>query len=384
MTASLSPKDLLRRLVAFDSVSRNSNLPIADFIEEYLDRPGVRISRNPSADGNKTNLIIALGPEREDRTGLVLSGHMDVVPADEPEWTSDPFELTERDGKYYGRGASDMKGFLALAIQAAATIDPSILTAPLVLLFTFDEELGTLGARHFVDTWTELDALPRAVLIGEPTEFSVVRLHKGHLKLKLTFHGVPAHSGYPHLGKNAIEPAARAIQALAELRKEMEAERAPYSEHFSHAPFVALNVAQVSGGTAVNVVPDRCVVSVGLRILPGMNSEDIVDRVRASVSAAVGNADWEIEVYGDSPPLLTEQNASLFKALRDDVARLGPESVSYATDGGWLAWAGFECVIWGPGSIEVAHKPNEYMPAYQFAAAEPVLERVIHHYCRRS
>ncbi|MCH7473976.1 MAG: M20/M25/M40 family metallo-hydrolase, partial [Gemmatimonadetes bacterium] len=208
----MNDQQLLRQLVGFDSVSRNSNLPIADFLCEYLDRPGVGIQRNPSPDGTKTNVVITFGPDTDEhRNGLVLSGHMDVVPADEEGWLSDPFALAETGDALAGRGSSDMKGFLAIAANAAARLDLAKLLYPLVLVFTYDEEVGTIGAKHLADTWPDAETLPRSAIIGEPTSLRVIRMHKGHVNLRFTVEGVPAHSGYPHLGVNAIEPVGRMI-----------------------------------------------------------------------------------------------------------------------------------------------------------------------------
>jgi acetylornithine deacetylase len=389
VTAFLDDAELLRRLVAFDSVSRNSNIPIADFISDYLDRPGIRIRRNPSADGTKTNLVIETGPAGNPaiRHGLMLSGHMDVVPAEELEWQSDPFVMTERDDRWVGRGTADMKGFLALAMNrlgaAAARGD---LHRPLALFFTFDEELGTLGARHFVETWPEPEGLPRHVVIGEPTELRAVRMHKGHLKLRLTFHGLTAHSGYPHLGRNAIEPAARAIVALAALRDRLAQERSESGNQFPKVPFVVLNVGQVEGGVAVNVVPDLCRVHVGIRILPGMKSEDLVNQVRAAVAEGVPGEDFELEVQGDTPPFLVEEDRPVYREVSGELGQRDSWSVAFATDAGWLQTAGFDCVIFGPGNIETAHKPNEWMPIAEFHAAGRHLDHLIHRFCtdRRS
>ncbi len=383
MPALLDDAELLRRLVAFDSVSRNSNLPIADFIADYLDRPGVRIRRNPSSDETKANLVVEAGPatDPEARPGLMLSGHMDVVPADEPEWRTDPFRLEERDGRFVGRGTADMKGFLALAMNRLALSDPARLRRPLALLFTFDEELGTLGAHHFVRTWPDPTALPRNVVIGEPTELGVVRMHKGHLKLRLVFHGMSAHSGYPHLGRNAIEPAARAITALAELREQLAREHPAAAEHFPEVPFVALNVAQVQGGVAVNVVPDRCRIDVGVRVLPGMRGTDLAARVRDSVAGALPGVLFDFEVLGDSPAYLLDPDRPLHRHLMAQVGQSESRSVAFATDAGWLHTVGFDCVVFGPGSIAVAHKPNESMPIDQFHEAGRQLDRVVHDFC---
>ncbi len=382
MTALLSDAELLRRLVGYDSTSRNSNLPIADFIADYLDRPGVRIARNLSPDGDKANLVIRLGPADADptRRGLVLSGHMDVVPADEDGWESEPFTLTAREDRYVGRGACDMKGFLALAMNRTRALDPARLARPLALVFTYDEELGTLGARHFVETW-DAQTLPRDAVIGEPTSLAVVRMHKGYLKLRVAFTGRAAHSGYPHLGQNAIEPAGRAIVALASLRRELEGERSPHSEHFPAVPFAPLNVARVAGGVAINIVPDRCVVELGIRLLPDMPREPMIDRVRRTLTAALEGTPFTLEMIGDSPPMLLDAGADIHRTLCGEVGQTGTVSVSFATDAGWLQTAGLECVIWGPGSIEVAHRPNEYLPQADFTRAGHVLGRVVRRAC---
>lgn len=378
----LSDAELLRRLVGFDSTSHHSNLPIADFICDYLDRPGVRVERNPSPDGGKTNVVVHLGPEVDPATrdGLTLSGHMDVVPAEEPEWRSDPFELRETDDGYYGRGAADMKGFVALAVNLAARAEPARLRRPLVLVLTYDEEVGTVGARRFAETWER--PLPRATVIGEPTSLRAVRMHKGHASFELTFDGVSAHSGYPHLGKSAIEPAARAICALAELRQAFENEVCPHREHFPEVPFVALNVGQIDGGKAVNVIPDACVVRFGIRVLPGMEAAPLVERVRRTVAEAADGASFRLEPFNESPPLLLDETSEIYGAVCELVDQRETLSVSYATDGGWLQQAGLECVIFGPGTIEVAHKPNEWMPKDEFARASGHLERLLDRFCQ--
>ncbi len=376
---NLSTTDLLARFIAIDTVSRNSNLALADAIADLLDRPGVTITRVPSPDGAKANLIIQLGPDidPDTRDGLVLSGHMDVVPADEPEWTTDPFTLTDLGDTWAGRGTADMKGFLAVAVERARRIDPARLRHPLVLLFTYDEELGTLGAHDLVSRWEPAQRLPRAALIGEPTELRPVRLHKGHLKLRLTFAGVPAHSGYPHLGRNAIEPAGRAIVALSDLRADLERERTSTSEHFAEVPWVPLNVAQVEGGVAINVVPDRCVIDVGIRLLPGMLRDAMIARVRETVAHAVGKDNFTLEMLGDSPPLHLDASCGTWHRMAELAGPHPGESVSFATDAGWFQTVGMECVICGPGTIDVAHKPNETVPKADLAAAARLLDRVL-------
>jgi acetylornithine deacetylase len=382
MTAGqLSDAALLERLVAFDTTSRLSNLPLADFVADYLDRPGIRVERMWSEDRTKANLVVRAGPEREGGEGLTLSGHMDVVPADEPEWRSDPFALTREGDTYVARGAADMKGFLALAVNRVAALGPARLRAPLALLLTYDEEIGTIGARRFASTGSAAPALPRDVIIGEPTSLRVVRLHKGMLRLRLDFHGRAAHSGYPHLGRNAIEPAARAIDALAELRAAMEAERPPHGEHFPQVPFAALNVGMVSGGSAANVIPDRCTVQLGIRLLPGMPADEVTGRVREAVTAALPGEAYELAALGESPAMMLDEHAALVRELCALVGQQGTESVAFATDAGWLQRVGMRCAVFGPGSIEVAHRPNEWLPIAEFERAGALLDDIVRRRC---
>jgi acetylornithine deacetylase len=379
----LSDADVLRRLVAFDSTSANSNLPIADFICDYLDRPGARIVRNASPDGGKTNVVALLGPEGGDagRQGLVLSGHMDVVPAREPEWASDPFTLKETETTYVGRGTADMKGFLALAMNAFHRAAATPLRSPLTLVFTYDEEVGTIGARHFVSSWPG-PTLPRSAVIGEPTAMRVVRMHKGHLKMAIRLRGKSAHSGYPHLGKNAIETAGRVIVALTELRRELEAERPAQAEHFPDVPFVPLNIGTIHGGAVVNIVPDRCVLEVGLRLLPTMSADAMLERLRGVLGRVVPAEVLELEVLGQSPPLFLDAGAEVHKAACALIGQTDSCSVHYASDAGWFQDLGLECILFGPGSIEVAHRPNEFVPKTEFHAAPAVLDRLIARFCQ--
>jgi acetylornithine deacetylase len=376
----LSDEALLGRLVGFDTTSRLSNLPLVDFVADYLDRPGVKLERVWSADGAKANLVAHAGPDTDDGGGLTLSGHMDVVPAEEPDWTSPPFALSRAGETYVARGAADMKGFLALAINRLAAVDPARARRPLALLLTYDEEIGTLGARRYAETGPA-SPLPRDVIIGEPTSLRVVRLHKGMIRLRLDFTGRAAHSGYPHLGRNAIEPAARAINALADLRLQMESERPPHGEHFPDVPYAALNVGVVSGGSAMNVIPDHCTIQVGIRLLPAMSADAMVERVRAVVRAALPDEPFELAALGESPAMMLDPHAALHQELCTMVGQGGTESVAFATDAGWLQTVGMRCAVFGPGSIEVAHRPNESLPVGEFIRAGALLDDIIQRRC---
>ncbi|MGE0641801.1 MAG: acetylornithine deacetylase [Thermoanaerobaculia bacterium] len=372
---------LFERLVRIDSSSERSNLPVVDLLEEALDRPGISRRRFVSDDGGKANLFARLGPEPDGSgEGLVLCGHTDCVPARESDWTSEPFALTDRGDRWVGRGSADMKGFLALAATLAAGTDSARLRAPLCLLFTFDEEIGMHGAREFARHWPERDPLPRACLIGEPTSLVALRLHKGHMKLRVRIPGRAAHSGTPHLGENAIEAAAPVIAALAALRRELEAERPPLGELFPEAPFVPLNVARIAGGVAINVVPDRCEIELGFRPLPGSDLDAVRERV-AAVIAAAAPPDTRIELVGLSEPLLTDESAELHRELCALTGQSFSRGAPFATDGGPLASLGLESVVWGPGSIEVAHRADEWMPKAEFERCAALLPRIVHRFC---
>jgi acetylornithine deacetylase len=380
--AEAPAEELLARLVACDTTSDRSNLAAIEELERVLDRPGVELRRFPSPDGGKANLFVRLGPvtNRETRAGLILCGHTDCVPAGEPEWTVPPFALTDRDDRWLGRGTADMKGFLALAAALAAGTDPATLRAPLCLLFTYDEEVGMHGARELVRAWPADEALPRACVIGEPTSLHVVRMHKGHVKLRVTLQGRTAHSGTPHFGDNAIEKSAPVVAALRALRQALARERPPLGEHFPEAPFVPLNVATIAGGVAINVVPDRCALEVGFRPLPGSDLDEVRARVEAAVRTAAPTA--EIERVGVSEPLLTEESSPLYRALCKRMHQGATRGAPFATDAGPLAALGLDLVVWGPGSIEVAHRADEWLPKADFRRCAELLPGLVDELCR--
>lgn len=374
----LSPRirELFTELISFDTTSSNSNRPLIDRVANRLDRPGTTVEVVAAGNG-KASLIAKRGPTREDRAGLVLCGHTDVVPALEPSWQSPPFTLSQRDGNFYGRGTADMKGFLALAIDRFLDCEPT--SAPLALLLTHDEEIGTLGARFLVEQHANLlETLPAATIVGEPTELRAVRLHKGHVKLRVEIHGESAHSAYPHLGHNAIEPLGALIVALTEERRRLEAVRLPSSASFPEVPFAGLNLATVEGGVAVNVVPDFAALELGMRLLPGMEPEREAERLAELAAQTLAGERFSVDVLSASPPFEAHRGCALHSSLRGLLGQDGAdESVAYATDAGWLQRVGFECIVWGPGSIRVAHKPNEFVSLADLEAALPVLDGAI-------
>lgn len=372
---------ILRRLIAFDTTSSESNVPLVDYLSELLARPGVEIRRY--GDGAKQNLLVRVGPPSEARSGLVLCGHTDTVPASETAWSVDPFALTDGGDRWLGRGACDMKGFLALAVERVLASEPDRLAAPLVLLFTYDEEVGSLGARDLCEALEDPAELPRATVVGEPTQLRAVRAHKGHLRAAVVFEGRRAHSGYPHRGANAIEAAGRGITALSELARELAAERPGGGELFPEVPYEALNLGRVEGGGAVNVVPAHCRLEIGIRLLPGSDPERLLARAREALERLELETPWRLEPGRVSPPLESAAESTLYRELAARLEQTDDAAVSFSSDAGTLSALGLDCVLFGPGSIEVAHEPDEFVPKDQLAEAGRILDHLIDRFCRR-
>lgn len=382
----MSAQELLNHLVAFPSISGRAPTAIFDFVAGFLSRCGARIRRLRAPGAPRENILAQRGPDTRDGRGLLLSGHLDVVPADEPDWISPPFELTERGGRLYGRGTADMKGWVALACHEFVHRRDDELQHPLALLLSSDEEVGSLGVQDFVRLTNagEGGALPRSVLVGEPTAGQVVRMHKGHLKGRVTITGKPAHSGYPHLGVNAIEHAGAVLAALAALTAELRDERTETSAYFPDCPYPVLNLATIHGGSAVNVVPERCVIEFGLRLLPGEATGPFVERIRGAIARLPGKirTTTMLEIVNDNVPMLCRPDAPILNAIRKVSDAGEPVGASYASDAGWLATLGLDCVLLGPGDIRDAHRANESIDVAEWQAGGKMLARIVDATCR--
>ncbi len=370
--------DALERLVGFNTVSARPNRPLLEDLVAQLDQPGVRLRIVPDDDPGKGSLIAVIGPA-DVAGGLTLCGHTDVVPAEEPGWSSDPFTLTQRGDALHGRGACDMKGFVAVAVNRFLAANHDALRAPLGLLLTCDEEVGSEGLRRLLEKVDLREELPGQVLVGEPTGLQVVRMHKGHLKLRVMLTGQAAHTGTPHLGRNAIHAALPVLNALDELRRAYETVRTDASDAFADTPYPVLNVAMIHGGAALNIIPDRCDLGVGVRLLPGQDSDDTLREITGRVHAAAPDA--AIEVIGDNPPFLQDEDAAIVREVMDAAAVSTSGAVPFASDAGLLARAGFECVLCGPGDMSVAHQADEYITLDQLAGAGVMVERLIEARC---
>lgn len=376
-------------LVAFATVSDRPMLELSSYLAARYDDLGFRVEVFPDPhQAGKANLVVAIGPESDDPSqGLTLSGHMDVVPVDGQPWSSDPFRVVSRDGRLYGRGTADMKGFLAVALAAAARLPRAALRHRLVGVWTYDEEVGCHGSAALADAWPPRAAFPSACLIGEPTDFRVLRMHPGHVVVEIDVPGAAAHSSRPDLGANAIEAAARVIDRLREARA---AWLDPVDPDVPSRGPIPINVARISGGTAVNVVPDACRIEIGYRPAPRTDPHAIAHRIEAVVAEAIdpwladrGLGPARVEVRRVTPPLYTGPDEPLSALLAayarrdDDYRGMAP----FATDGGNLARLGATPIVYGPGSIEVAHRADEHVAIADLHRATDAIEALIRARC---
>ncbi len=361
-------EETLARLVAYPTVSDRPVVGIAAYIAERCEAAGMRVERFEAPEPGKVNLVCSMGPVGTD--GIVLSGHMDVVPVEGQPWSSDPFKLTERGGKLYGRGSCDMKAFVAATMEALPRLPT--LERELVLVWTHDEEVGCLGSRDLVTTLAGR-ALPSMCLIGEPTSFRILRMHPGHVAVRIVCVGKAAHSSKPDLGESAIRKAGKVIERLDQLADDWS--RDVHFADMLERPFVVLNIGKIRGGVAVNVVPDVCVLEVGFRPLPGMDEVALVAMLAERI------APWAtVELQRSTPAMLTPVGTALEVLLRPYSVGV-PAAASFATDGGNLCKLGMAPLIFGPGSIDVAHQANEYVPVDELHRCVDVVAEIVARRC---
>ena len=377
-----APEDLLARLVSFDSTSRNSNLPIIDFIEAYLASWGVASQRIDHVPGVKTNLLASIGPAIAG--GVVLSGHTDVVPVDGQTWSTPPFELTARDGKLYGRGACDMKGFLAVVLAHVPEFLAAGLKRPVHFAWSCDEEIGCNGVRPLVAEMARALPKPAAVIVGEPTLMRVVNAHKGVLTYATEVTGHEAHSSLTDRGVNAITVAAEMIGEAERIALEFRA-RDDASGRFD-PPYSTLHVGTITGGTVRNIVPRYCRFDWETRLIPGADPEEAPVRLgnfarglQSKMKAVAPDAGIATRRTNAIPALAPEPDPPA-EALAFQLAGANTATaVSYCTEAGHFQAAGMSTVICGPGSIEQAHRPDEYIARSELALCSQFMLRLIAH-----
>ncbi|MDI6529341.1 acetylornithine deacetylase [Pseudomonas otitidis] len=375
--------DLLERLVAFPTVSRDSNLALIGFIRDYLAGHGVASELFLNAEGTKANLFATLGPT--DRGGVVLSGHTDVVPVDGQAWTRDPFRLSESEGRLYGRGTADMKGFIASVLAAVPAFLAQPLRLPVHLAFSYDEEVGCLGVRSLLDALAQRPNRPRLCLIGEPTELRPVLGHKGKLAMRCQVHGAACHSAYAPQGVNAIEYAARLIGHLGEIGEELA--RHEHHDPRFDPPYSTVQTGLIEGGRALNIVPAECRFDFEVRALPGFDAQQVVTRLDRYAQAELvprmqavqPGTGIRFEPLGSYPGLATDaaSEAAELVALISGSRDFG--TVAFGTEGGLFHEAGIPTVVCGPGSMDQGHKPDEFVTLAQLEACDAMLLRLAEH-----
>ncbi|ARO54289.1 Acetylornithine deacetylase [Methylorubrum extorquens] len=377
----LTPLELLERLVAFDTESSKSNLALIDFVAEYLDGWGVPNIRVPNAEGDKAALFATLGPMTDG--GVVLSGHTDVVPVTGQAWTSDPFRLRVADGRAYGRGAVDMKGFDALALAMVPAALEAGLTRPIHILLSYDEETTCLGVADTIARFGADLPRPGAVIVGEPTEMQVADAHKSVVTYNTTVHGHAAHSAKPGLGANAVMAAADLIAELNRIADAMVA-RGDASGRFD-PPNTTVHVGVIEGGTARNILPKLCTFLWEFRGLPDLDMAEIP----ALFAAACERVTRErLNRYGEFGHIATVEEVSVPGLAPDPgseaerlalrlAGRNATITVPYATEAGRFQRAGIPTVVCGPGSIDQAHQPDEFVTLAELARGEAFMRRLV-------
>ena len=371
-------RDILAELIAFDTTSRNSNLELIAWVENYFAQHGVASTRVINADASKANLYATIGPDVED--GVILSGHSDVVPIDGQDWDSDPWTVTERNGLLHGRGTCDMKGFIALALAAVPLFKTG--TRPVHLAFSYDEEVGCLGAPAMIKEMAAGLPKPALAIIGEPTMMNVVTGHKGITVHEVEVLGHEAHSSLPHIGLSANMVAVELMHDLAELARTLWEQGDPDSP-FS-PPHATLTIGRMEGGTAANILARRAHFVFDLRCPPDVDPEAVLAPFKAKVATLDGEMKQAFPAAGvtitrlsNAPPMAPTGSRDAEDFVRRLTGDNGPAGVvSYAAEAGQFQQAGFATVICGPGSIEQAHQPDEYLAVDQFARGAAFMQRL--------
>jgi acetylornithine deacetylase len=381
-TQAPSSIEMLRRLVAFDTTSRNSNLELIQHVQAYLDEFGVASTLVPNAEGTKANLFATIGPETEG--GIVLSGHTDVVPVDGQPWQSDPWTLAAKaDGNLYGRGTCDMKGFIAATLARVPAFQRAQLKVPMHFAFSYDEEIGCLGAHALAERLVGSVPRPRAVIVGEPTMMGVVNAQNAGGGIVATFTGVEAHSSMTHLGVSAIHFAGDFIHWLNELQQELAGRtRTDIDTVPGHT---TINVGIVTGGTAGNILARECTLNWGYRTLPGDDPWEVQRRAETYVAelllpkmkARHPDANITLKRRSFVPGLLPQENEEAAKLALEWTGGNRTYAVPYGTEAGIFRGHGIPTVICGPGDIAQAHQANEFVAKSQMDACDAFIDKLI-------
>lgn len=380
MTDLSSQIEWLARLVAHDTTSSKSNLGLIDDVEPALRAHGAETFRVWNADRTKANLYAVLGPKVEG--GVILSGHTDVVPVDGQDWSTDPWTLTEKDGKLYGRGTCDMKSFSAIALSLLPEMAAANLRRPVIFALSYDEEIGLLGAPHMIAEIREKLPAPSAVIVGEPSMMKVIDGHKGIATFKTTVTGFTTHSSQTDRGVSAVEASARLIAKLSDMRAARAASADPQSPFTP--PYTTMTVNVVHGGTQANIMAGECSFVWDCRAIPGDSAAGVVDEfaafsreVEADMRRKAPGCRIVTERATDAPPLAPSPDNPAADLAKSITGRNATEVVSYCAEAGQFQEAGFSTVICGPGSIDQAHQPDEFVSIDQLREGTTFMRKLI-------
>lgn len=365
---------ILERLVSFDTTSRNSNLALIRFISEYLDHYGVFYRISASSDGQKANLHAIIGPRQAG--GIALSGHSDTVPVDGQAWSRDPFALHRQEGKVYARGACDMKGFIASCLAAVPDLQARNYAKPLHLFFSYDEEVGCHGVQRLLRDLKESGLRPDVVLIGEPSGMKPILAHKGKLNLAVKVRGRTGHSSEPAKGVNAVQAAAEAIAWVAQDARRLATE-GPFEEGFE-PPHTTAHVGTMQGGTILNIIPEDAEFTMEWRPIPGDSPFEhasrlkrfIAEHVEPGMKAVDPCCGFSYDVFLEMPGMQLDPNHMLATTVKHLTNSNSAGKVAYGTEGGFFERDGIPAIICGPGNIEQAHKPDEWIEETQLDACD--------------
>jgi acetylornithine deacetylase len=374
-----SALELTKTLIGFDTTSRGSNLGLIDFAQGLIEKAGGRCRRTYDAGGAKANLFATFGPDGDG--GIVLSGHTDVVPVDGQDWSSDPFQPQVRDGKLYGRGASDMKGFVGAALALLPQIARARLTRPLHLALSYDEEVGCVGVQGLLADLKKHGIKPSLAIIGEPTLMKIVGAHKAGAVLHTHCHGKEHHSSAPAMGANAVMMAGEFVQLL---ETEGTILAADTDDRFT-LPYTTVQANMIAGGSAVNILAREALVTWEYRCLPDRDPDAVVTRIQSRAEheilpkyrARASNAAFDTQFHARYPGLVMDMDSPAVRLAREITGANQVEAVAYGTEAGHFQQAGISAVICGPGSIDQAHRADEFCALSELEACERFLIRVL-------
>ena len=383
----MNSEQILARLIAFDTTSTTSNLQLIDFVRNLLDEQAIASQLVHNDDRSCANLYATIGPDNIG--GVMLSGHTDVVPTTGQDWNSDPYQMLGDDQLLIGRGACDMKGFIACVLAALPQISAGSLQTPIHLAFSYDEEIGCVGAKRLVETMAGFEVRPRIGLIGEPTDMAMVLGHKGKVSYRVTVTGLSCHSAYISNGVNAVEYAAELIAFIRAMNARVQQQQLDQSYSVPHSTF---HVGNIKGGTALNIVPKQCQFEFEIRNLPQQDIETLVHDIKhyandvllADMRERFPETAIEFDELSYYPGLHTDPASTVIAYTRaiNPIDRIG-DNVSFGTEAGLFDDIGINCLVCGPGSIDQAHKPDEFVKREQMAYCDQMIENLVHR-CRQT